>query len=482
MKGFAVRFTVEMRISLLTALLVAGAVQAETLHQKDGITLTGTIRVVGRGVATCRVSEANHTPQAYERMKIYHGQPMNVWRMDFAVYNESGQWLEHMTANLKVSSEAPPCTSWSGPEVVYPKTVQWGGSYQVLQRPYGMRPGDEARDVIFVLTLHDQEPSFKSWDIDYGFAAGSTPPPTRTTPSVPTTAGDAQTEDSAHHPVKEEQVCSGQPEETPCWKELASHTQCYVWDDFYTNSEKWYWFHDRDQKVTWTAGCSAGVASGTGTLKWGQGRYESMGTLLHGKANGNWILRERESFGDYESERVEEGPYKEGKANGNWILRSREGGDEEIEEGPYKDGLRHGRWIEQSRWEDNTEFVEEGPYKDGLRHGDWVMRWGWGFVGGGSYLEGKRHGHWIDTSGIEGNVQEGPYVEGKRNGHWVQRVRGSYVMEGPYVEGKKHGQWILRSEKGCTARGSYVHDKKPVRVECRDRNGIVTFYIDFPTY
>jgi len=29
----------------------------------------------------------------YERMKIYHGQPLHVWRMDFAAYNESGRWL-----------------------------------------------------------------------------------------------------------------------------------------------------------------------------------------------------------------------------------------------------------------------------------------------------------------------------------------------------------------------------------------------------
>ena len=166
-------FTVKMGISMVSVLLAMVPIQAETLYQKDGITLAGTSRVVGRGVATCQVSEANHSPEMYERMKINHGQPLNVWRMDFAAYNESGRWLEHLTANFSISAEHPPCTSWTGPDVVYPKTVQWGHSFEFLQRPYGMGPGDEARDTIFVLTFHNHEPVFESWKIDYGFAAGS---------------------------------------------------------------------------------------------------------------------------------------------------------------------------------------------------------------------------------------------------------------------------------------------------------------------
>ena len=166
-------YTAKMGTITLTVLLAAAPVQAETLYQKDGITLTGTSRVVGRGVATCQVSEANHSPEMYERMKIHHGQPLNVWRMDFAAYNESGRWLEHLTANLSISAEHPPCTSWIGLDVVYPEPVQWGHSFEFLQRPYGMGPGGEARDTIFVLTFHDHEPVFESWKIDYGFAAGS---------------------------------------------------------------------------------------------------------------------------------------------------------------------------------------------------------------------------------------------------------------------------------------------------------------------
>ena len=185
-------FAAKMRISTLTALLAAAPVQAETLYQKDGITLTGTSRVVGRGVATCQVLEEKHTPEVYERMKAYDGQPMHVWRMDFAAYNESGKWLEHLTANLKVSVDPPPCSTWSGPDVTYPKTVQWGGSFEVLQRPYGMGPGDEARDTIFVLTIHDREPAFESWDVDYKFAPGSEQKPKRPTTQKQKTEIEAQ--------------------------------------------------------------------------------------------------------------------------------------------------------------------------------------------------------------------------------------------------------------------------------------------------
>ena len=136
--------------------------------------------------------------------------------------------------------------------------------------------------------------------------------------------------------------CQGKPQGSSCWKELANHTECYVWDGFDTRANKVATksnrLLDREQKVTWTGGCSDGVASGTGTLKWdgplGYMEHESMGTLLDGKASGHWILRKRgvDIFSGYEI--VEEGPYKDGKANGHWISRHRETNLEKIEEGP----------------------------------------------------------------------------------------------------------------------------------------------------
>ena len=56
----------------------------------------------------------------YERMNANHGEPLHVWRMDFAARNGSGRWLEHLTANFSIASEWPPCTTWSGPEGNYP--------------------------------------------------------------------------------------------------------------------------------------------------------------------------------------------------------------------------------------------------------------------------------------------------------------------------------------------------------------------------
>ena len=54
-------------------------------------------------------------------------------------------------------------------------------------------------------------------------------------------------------PAGVEPSCEGQAEGAECWMELESHPGCYVWDDYYY----------ADQLVTWTGGCSGGLACGT---------------------------------------------------------------------------------------------------------------------------------------------------------------------------------------------------------------------------
>ena len=154
-------------------LLIASAGQAATLYERDGITLEGTVGLVTRGAGSCQVLEERHPQGVYERMKANHGQPLHVWRLDFAARNGSGRWLEHLTANVTIASEWPPCTTWSGPEGTYPKPVQWADSFEFLQKPYGMAPGDVVSDTVFVLAFHDRQPKFERWNLDYRFAAGS---------------------------------------------------------------------------------------------------------------------------------------------------------------------------------------------------------------------------------------------------------------------------------------------------------------------
>ena len=148
---------------------LAHTVAAETLVEQDGITLSGSVRMVARGVGRCQVQEESHPEEVYERMKANHGQPLDVWRLDYSVYNGSGKPLSSLSAHFRIESEWPPCTNWSGPEGSYSKPVQWTGSFQVLQKPYGMGPGEEVSDTVFVLAFHEHRPRFESWDVNYRF-------------------------------------------------------------------------------------------------------------------------------------------------------------------------------------------------------------------------------------------------------------------------------------------------------------------------
>ena len=168
---------------IAASLFAAGAAPAETLYQSDGITLEGTIRMVTRGAGVCQVLESHHPPDVYEDMKGNHGQPLDVWRLDFAARNGSGRRLEYLTAHLKIESEWPPCTNWTGPEGRYAKTPQWGGSFETLQRPSGMEAGGQVGDTVYVLAFHSHEPRYENWQLDYRFASGSVADPGESVPS-----------------------------------------------------------------------------------------------------------------------------------------------------------------------------------------------------------------------------------------------------------------------------------------------------------
>ena len=179
-------------VALSVVLAVLGApeftVLAETLVEQDGITLSGSVRMVARGVGRCQVQEESHPEEVYERMKANHGQPLDVWRLDYSVYNGSGKPLSSLSAHFRIESEWPPCTTWSGPEGSYSKPVQWTGSFEVLQKPYGMEAGDEVSDTRYLLVFHEHRPRFESWDVNYRFGkvmgAPATPPSTGVPPAA----------------------------------------------------------------------------------------------------------------------------------------------------------------------------------------------------------------------------------------------------------------------------------------------------------
>ena len=162
-----------LKTFVIAGMLAAVAAHGETFYEQDGITLEGAARMVSRQASVCIVLEERQTKEEYERMKANHGQPLHVWQLDFSARNGSGRPLSYLRAHFGIASESPPCTNWSGPTGSYPKNVQSSSSFQVLQIPHGMEPGQKVSDTIFLLAYHDQRPAFESWDVDYRFAVAS---------------------------------------------------------------------------------------------------------------------------------------------------------------------------------------------------------------------------------------------------------------------------------------------------------------------
>ena len=193
-----------IRNATLAVLLAAAPAPAETFHNKDGVVFEGTIRLVVSNAAVCNVLEEKYTAQEYEQLKANQGQPLDLWQVDFAVRNESGREIEYLRASRRVHSEHPPCTNWSGegpgggpvlPEPSLLISTGWGDYYQVLQRPSGMRPGQQERSARYLVVFHEHQPRFGEWDIDYTFAkeAGAGKEPAAGASRTPVSGGATST-------------------------------------------------------------------------------------------------------------------------------------------------------------------------------------------------------------------------------------------------------------------------------------------------
>ena len=535
------------------ALLVAAPASAEILYSKDGVVFEGTLRKVVSQAGVCNVLEGHNTAAVYEQLKANQGQPLDLWRVDFSVRNESGRPLEFLRAAGWVRAEHPPCTNWSGPETPPDAwlRVEWGDYYELLQMPSGMQPEQETANALYLMVFHEHQPRFGEWDIDYRFAAASPaagesgggdqraggeraaapagasqlPPdiqadlylrqavqavgegdaasaraamerletlqrehelepapadhyryaqawaaagePERAMESAvrylqlqgreaehyaealdlvsraesgnagrpagdtAANAGGARA-DPPRSGFSADQTCAGKAKGSECWMELESHPSCYVW-----NHSLW----PGETATTWTAGCSGGLASGSGTLKWvnDRGEWESSGTLRDGKHNGHWVSGSSE------------GSYVDGKKNGHWV---EPWGDESGREGPYVDGKEHGHWVIRL----SNGRVEEGPFVDGKQHGHWVERSADGSVGGGAYVNDRKHGHWVERG--EEWDSEGSYVNGDPQGHWVTTYAETGTWEGPMVDGQHHGTWVRTYPNGNTRVTTWVNGEE----------------------
>ena len=69
-----------IRAGIATGLLTASGLPAETLHEKDGIALEGSVRMAGRSAAISQVLAESESAEAYEQNKAHHGRPLRLWR------------------------------------------------------------------------------------------------------------------------------------------------------------------------------------------------------------------------------------------------------------------------------------------------------------------------------------------------------------------------------------------------------------------
>ena len=437
---------------LVAAALLAGIpVTAETFHSQDGVMFEGTLRKVVEQAAVCNVLEQNHPPDEYERLKPNHGQPIDLWQVDFAVRNESGRQIEHLRASGWVRAEHPPCTNWSGegpgggPVLPQPSLMAptvWSDHFQMLQRADGMRPGEQERRSLYLVVFGEHQPHFGEWDIDYRFAAGS---------------GDAGERGGAT------QSGRGPQAPGPAF-ELPPEIQA---DRYLLQAEQAV----RD-------GDAAGV-------KAAMERLEALGRE-HGlePAPEDHFQYAQAWAAAGEAERAMEAVVRYLRLGGReaehytaaleLLNRAESGKLLPVGVEPSCEGQAEGAecWKELTShpgchvWDDHyyadQTVTWTGGCAGGLASGTGTLTWVRDSKENkysGLLRDGKEHGHWVQRF-ADGGSQEGPYMDGKKHGQWVLRFADGNVFEGPYVDDKWHGQWVVRSPDGRTETVTFVNGEQ----------------------
>ena len=182
MLRFDIRWAMAMAVMVLA---MPEPAFGQRLLETDGIELRGTVRIVTYAASLCNVLEASHTEEEYERIKANHGQPLDVWQLDFSVYNGSGKWLDHLIALYSIESKWPDCTNWSGdgpgggPSGTYSGPVQWTGTAGHIQETGRnvVAPGATLTATTFILVFHeDPPPQFADWSVNFRFGASASAP------------------------------------------------------------------------------------------------------------------------------------------------------------------------------------------------------------------------------------------------------------------------------------------------------------------
>ena len=191
--------------------------------------------------------------------------------------------------------------------------------------------------------------------------------------------------------INTEPKCEDVPEGHACWYELEAPTGCRVyWANNYRETDE---YQPEPTRLFWSGSCSAGVATGEGTLE----LYYSMDNLRYMLAPGDWV--EELAQGD-ELEWVEtDAPH--------WSFA-----------GNLDHGVRQGHWVETECCNFGAPIDFEGHYVAGKRDGRWVVAGrGTGATSESYYLDGERTGDWTGDFRFETWIEEAaglPYADIRR--------------------------------------------------------------------
>ena len=397
--------------------LAAADAGAQRLLSLEGIELRGSVRVVEYGAGECNVIERSETAVEYERKRANHGQPLDIWQVDVAVYNGSGRWLDHVIARYQIESAWPPCTNWSQPAAGrYPALVEWAGAAGHIQESGRnvVAPEETLSVTHFIIVFHEDEPPrFENWSLQYDLGelaavpvveagnAGRTPAGRRAGTTEAAAVRESSRLQTTPEPnLPEGPICTGRASSEGCWAEISNHPGCYLWNPGPREGFS----------ANWSGGCSQGFAEGRGeiTWEWNDGSAIDSGLLRGGRREGFHVI--------------------------DWS-------DGERYEGSYVNDERQGTWT--FIWADGTRDV--GPMVDDERHGAWTVTFDGGSRGEGPYVNGEKHGTWtLFRENRSDNVvrEVGPYVNDELHGTWT-----GYDASGNVVG-------TMRFENGRRVRGS----------------------------
>ena len=445
------------KIWIAAALLVTSAAQGQTLYQRDGIALQGSVRMVAGGASICHVLPEHHPAELYEGIRANHGQPLHVWRLDFAARNGSDRRLEHLTTIVRIESERPPCTTWIGLGDRYAEDAVWSDIFRVLRMPLGMEPGEEVVNTVFVLAFHGRQPKFESWQLAYRFALETALGPATVAPRDGSPASEGgpglppqiladryllHAEYAARHgdsvgarwAMKQVQALRAEhglelaPEEhfryAQAWEAAAEPEQAK---------------ESAERYVQLQGQAAERYAEALELIdRTESGQLLRPGLVCAEVVDGTHCWKELDSHPGCHVWDV----HRSADRLVEWTGRCSDG----IAIG--KGTLRRVGRIEKSE--------HTGLLRNGKRHGPWVVRTANGTVSEGLYVGGMAFGDWVIRT-ASGTLAEGPFVDNKRHGRWVVRYKMGTVQEGTYVEGEQHGDWVERYPNGSTRTFTYVN-------------------------